>query len=206
MGFTSNYNPEHLIKITSRSVRIPKQVEVSEALQGFMENVGINAEVNIVDPVIRQEMRACGIGAAVNKVLEEQGKNPETAEPTLEDMRAALEAGPACPTGDLIGAGGFSSETLDFGRQVVNYMNCVRVFSFYCDPSPGGVQTKIAPALAAAGEERERLMEALADKAHDDVIFLPLFDLPVFYAVDPKLNWTPRFDRRVRVSGMWFSE
>jgi ABC-type transport system substrate-binding protein len=202
----ANYNPQNVIRITSRAERIPKQVEVSEALQGFMEQMGINAEVNIVEASIRQEMRECGIGAAVNKVLRDQGKDPETVEPTLEDMRAALEAGPACPTGDLIGAGGFSSETLDFGRQVVNYLNCTRVVSFYCDPSPEGVQTKIAPALSAAGEERERLMEELADKAHDDVIFLTLFDLPVFYAVDPKLNWEPRFDRRVRVNTMWFSE
>lgn len=201
----ADYNPENVIKITSRSVRIPKQVEVSEALQGFMENVGINAEVNIVDPAIRQEMRECGIGAAVNKVVEEKGEDPDTYEPTLEDMRVALQAGPACPAGDLLGAGGFSSETLDFGRQVVNYLNCNRVFSYYCDPSPGGVQTKIAPALAASGEERERLMVELADLAHEDVIFLPLFDLPVFYAVDPKLNWEPRFDRRVRVNTMWFS-
>jgi peptide/nickel transport system substrate-binding protein len=202
----ANYNPQNAIKITSRAARIPNQVEVSEALQGFMEDVGINAEVNIVDPAIRQEMRECGIGAAVNKVGEEKGEDPDTYEPTLADMQAALEKGPACPTGDLIGAGGFSSETLDFGRQAVNYLNCTRVFSFYCDPSPGGVQTKIAPALAASGEERERLMIALADLAHDEVIFLPLFDLPVFYAVDPKLNWKPRFDRRVRISTMWFRE
>jgi ABC-type transport system substrate-binding protein len=202
----ADYNPQNVIKITSRGARIPKPVEVSEALQGFMEDVGINAEVNIVDPAIRQAMRECGIGAAVNKALEDQGKDPQTAVPTLEDMQAALENGPTCPTGDLIGASGFSSETLDFGRQAVNYLNCTRVFSFYCDPSPEGVQEKIAPVLAASGEERERLMEALADLAHDDVIFLPLFDLPVFYAVDPKLNWEPRFDRRVRISAMWFSQ
>jgi hypothetical protein len=48
-------------------------------------------------------------------------------------------------------------------------------------------------------------MEALADKVHDDVLLLGLFDIPIFYAVDSKLNWTPRFDQRVRVNTMWFS-
>jgi hypothetical protein len=49
-------------------------------------------------------------------------------------------------------------------------------------------------------------MTDLATRAHEDVIFFPFFDLPVFYAVDPKLNWNPRFDRRIRISTMWFSE
>jgi hypothetical protein len=34
---------------------------------------------------------------------------------------------------------------------------------------------------------------------------ITLFDLPVLYAVDPKLNWKPRLDPVVRVSAMWFS-
>ena len=49
-------------------------------------------------------------------------------------------------------------------------------------------------------------MEALADKVHDDVLLLGLFDIPIFYAVNSKLNWTPRFDQRVRVNTMWFSK
>jgi hypothetical protein len=121
-------------------------------------------------------------------------------------MQAALDKGGSnCPTAHMLETGGVSSETLDFGRQVINYMNCTRPVSFVCDPSPGGIQEQIAPALAASGEERRRRMEALADRLHDDVLFLSLFDLPVFYAVDPKLNWEPRFDRRIRVNTMWFS-
>jgi len=64
----------------------------------------------------------------------------------------------------------------------------------------------MAPALAASGEKRQRWLGALADRAHDDVLFLPMFDLTVFYAVDTKLNWEPRFDRRVRISTMWFED
>jgi hypothetical protein len=45
----------------------------------------------------------------------------------------------------------------------------------------------------------------LADRLHDEVLFIPTFDLPVIYAVDPKLNWSTRFDGRVRASTMWFS-
>jgi hypothetical protein len=60
--------------------------------------------------------------------------------------------------------------------------------------------------LAASGEERQRRLAALADRIHDDVLLLSLFEPPVIYGVDSKLNWTPRFDMRVRVNTMWFSK
>jgi len=45
----------------------------------------------------------------------------------------------------------------------------------------------------------------LADFVHEQALWLTPFDLPVIYAVDPKLNWEPRFDRRVRINSMTFS-
>ena len=64
----------------------------------------------------------------------------------------------------------------------------------------------MGPALSASGDERRRLMEKLGDKFHEDVLFISLFDLPVFYAVDPKINWNPRLDPTMRVNSIWFSE
>ena len=84
-------------------------------------------------------------------------------------------------------------------------MNCQGIRSLICDPSPGGIQDKIGPAVAAAGDERRVLMEELADTFHEDVLFISLFDLPVFFAVDPKINWEPRLDPTVRVNSMWFN-
>jgi peptide/nickel transport system substrate-binding protein len=202
----ADYDPQNVIRMGGRSARIPKQVEGYEAIHGYLTTVGMNIEIDVMETAIWSELRQCAIGKAVNEVLEAQGKDPSTAEPTLADMQAALDKGGSnCPTAHMLETGGVSSETLDFGRQIINYMNCTRPVSFVCDPSPGGIQEQIAPALAASGEERRRRMEALADRLHDDVLFLSLFDLPVFYAVDPKLNWEPRFDRRIRVNTMWFS-
>src|SRR5919106_4497830 len=56
-----------------------------------------------------------------------------------------------------------SNEILDFGLTVNRYLKCVRPQSFVCDPAPGGLQEQIAPALAASGEERMRLMQAFGD-------------------------------------------
>ena len=201
----ANYDPNNLIRITGRSTRIPKQVEVYEAIQGYLEEVGMNVEINIVEPSVRSAMTRCGIGQAVAEVLEAKGKAVDTAQATMEEYQAAVDKGGAnCPTGDLI-ENEPSNETLDFGRQVNNYMSCYAPNSLVCDTSPGGIQERIGPALAASGEERQRLMTILADKMHDDVLFIPGFDLPVVFAVDPRLNWQPRPDPVIRVSTMWSS-
>ena len=202
----ANYDPANVITITSRGARVAKQVEVSEAVLGYLKEVGINVEFRVVESSIRSALTRCGIGKAVQEVLEASGRNPETESPTNADMQAALDKGSAnCPTGDLIGNQP-SNETLDFGRQMRYYMSCTSIRSLVCDPSPGGIQDQIAPALGASGQERQAKLEALANKFRKDVLFIPLFDLPVFYAVDPKLNWQPRLDPNVRVSAMWFSE
>lgn len=201
----ANYNPNNVIKISGRAARIPKLVEIYEAMQGSLKAVGMNVAINVVDPSIWSSLGQCGSGKAVNEVLEAQGRDPKKDKPTAADMQAAIDkGGPNCPTADLR-ENEFSSENLDYGPIVNNRLSCIRPLAFVCDPSPGGIQDQIAPALAASGLERQRLMEALADRVHDDVLFLPFFEVPVIYAVNPKLNWKPRFDRRVRVSTMWFS-
>src|ERR671914_11372 len=201
----ANYDPKNVIKITGRADRIPKQVEVYEAMDTYLDEVGINAEINVVEASVRSGLRQCAIGQAVNEVLEAKGLDPETATATPADMQAALDKGGAnCPTSDLIESP-ISSNNLDFSRNATAYLNCLRPVSFVCAPSPGGLQEKLEPALAASGAERQRLLAELADRAHDEVLFLPLFETPVIYALDPKLHFEPRFDRRIRVNSLWFS-
>jgi hypothetical protein len=202
----ANYDPQNVIRISGRPERIPKQLEIYEAIHGYLTDVGMNVEINVIDNSNWSSLSRCRIGKAVREVLEAQGRDPDKDTPTLADMQAAIDKGGAsCPTVEMQETGGYSSETLDFQKVAVDALNCLRDRSFVCDPSPGGIQEQIGPALAASGEERRQRMEALADKIHDDVLWLGLFDLPIFYAVDPKLNWEPRFDRRVRVNTMWFS-
>ena len=203
----SNYDPKNLIKITGPAGRVPKQLEIFEAIQGYLKAVGMNVAIDLVEPAINTKLANCRIGKSVQEVLEAQGKDPKKDKPTLADLQAAVDKGSAkCPTAVLQNQGGYSVETLDFSKVAVDAIYCLRERSGVCDPSPGGIQEQIGPALAATGAERQRLMEALADRVHDDVLLLGLFDIPIFYAVEPKLNWTPRFDQRVRVNTMWFSK
>ena len=206
----ADYDFDGEIKLISRGTRIPKQVEVLEAIQGYLSDVGINVDVNITDVQPFLDSRNCRAGQAVADLLEERGRDVDTSEATLEEMQAAMAAaeakgGSSCATHQLI-ENEPSNETLDFGRQALFYLNCTKIQSPNCDPSEGGIQTKLAPALAASGAERERLLTELADYVHDQVLWLSPFDLPVIYAVNPNLQWEPRFDRRVRINSMTFSE
>ncbi len=201
----ANYDPKNEISIMGRASRIPKNVEVYESVQAYLQDVGMNVTIELVEASIRSERTQCGVGKATQEVLAASGRNPEVDTPTNADFQAAIDKGSAdCPYGDLI-ENEPSNETLDFGRQLNYYMSCASIRSLVCDPSPGGIQDQIAAALAASGEDRQQRLQALADIFHDDVLMITLFDLPVIYAVDPKLNWKPRLDPVVRVSAMWFS-
>ena len=206
----ADYDFDGELQLISRGTRIPKQVEVLEAIQGYLGDVGIKVDVNIVEVQTLLDTRNCRAGQAVADLLEERGRDVDTSEATLEEFQAAMAAadakgGASCGTVPLI-ENEPSNETLDFGRQALFYLNCSKIQSPNCDPSPGGIQTKLAPALAAAGEERVRLLTELADYVHDQVLWLTPFDLPVIYAVNPKLQWEPRFDRRVRINSMTFRD
>ena len=202
----ANYNPENTITLISRGVRVAKQTEISEAIHGYLNEIGMNFEFQIVEPSIRSARSRCVSGQAVQDVIAESGRNPETDDATPADMQAAIDRGSSsCEAFDMIGNQP-SNETLDFGRQLRYYMNCESQRSGVCDPSPGGIQEQIDAALAAAGDDRQQRLEVLADQFREEAYFLTLFDLPVIYAVDPKVNWEPRLDPNVRVSGIWFSE
>lgn len=206
----ADYDFDTELRLISRGTRIPKQVEVLEAIQGYLSDVGINVDVNVIEVQTLLDTRNCRAGQAVADLLEERGRDILTDDATLEEFQAAMAAAEAkgsasCATAPLI-ENEPSNETLDFGRQALFYLNCAKIQSPNCDPSEGGIQSKLAPALAASGAERERLLIELADYVHDQVLWLSPFDLPVIYAVNPKLNWEPRFDRRVRINSMTFSE
>jgi peptide/nickel transport system substrate-binding protein len=99
----ANYNPENIITIMGRVTRIPKQVQVYEAIQGYLQEAGMNVEIELVKTSVLMERTSCGIGKAVNEVLEAAGKDPNVVKPTREHFQAAIaKRGANCPYGDLI--------------------------------------------------------------------------------------------------------
>jgi ABC-type transport system substrate-binding protein len=200
----ANYDPATEIGIYGRATRVPKQVEIYEAMQAYMKAVGINAKIHIIEAGERTKRTGCGIGRTVNEVVKDRGGDPAKDTPTRDDFQKAILRGPQCPFADIM-ENEPSNETLDFGRQANYYMNCVFPRSQVCDPSPGGYQDQLAVALAASGADRQVQMQKLADAMHNESLFTFGFKLPVVYALDPKLNFKPRFDGRIRVNHLWFN-
>jgi peptide/nickel transport system substrate-binding protein len=121
----AGYDPENKITITTRAARVYKQVEVSEALQAYWSDVGMNVEIQTVEPSIRSERTRCGIGKATQEILTASGRDPEVDTPTNADFQAAIDKGGAdCYYGDLMGNQP-SNETLDFGRQLNYYIRAI---------------------------------------------------------------------------------
>jgi ABC-type transport system substrate-binding protein len=173
----ANYDPNTTLIYISRASRIPKQTEINEAIQGYLKDVGINVEIKTVDPQIRNEYRQCQAGKALNEILEATGRVPGKDQPTFDDFRAVLELGgpSSCPHADLI-ENQPPNQTLDFGRLLTSTLNCEYPYSPNCDPSPGGFQEMMPKALAATGEERQQLMQAILDRVHEEAWFFMGFD------------------------------
>ena len=84
--------------IMGRATRIPKNVEVYEAMQGYLKDVGMNVDILVAEPSVRRAMNRCFMGKAVMEIMEAGGRDPQTEQPTTADFEAALAKGGAdCP-------------------------------------------------------------------------------------------------------------
>jgi peptide/nickel transport system substrate-binding protein len=54
----ANYDSANLFKISGRADRIPKQTEVYEAMHAYLQEVGMNVEINVLEPSVRNELRS----------------------------------------------------------------------------------------------------------------------------------------------------
>jgi ABC-type transport system substrate-binding protein len=93
---------------------------------------------------------------------------------------------------------------LDHQVQAERRMGCFSASSRVCFPE---LQEKIEAAKAApAGAERTRLMEELADIAHDEFFFIPFVQVQLVYGLAENLEWEPLYAPRVRVNAMRFTQ
>ncbi len=199
---------ESLITINSRAFRVSKGNEIYEAISGYMTKVGIANQMVIQDRSLWLERSRCGAGVALENYLKAEygdaAPNLENAD--AEDVRAAMDLGLAgidCQPGDLI-TSTLSDELLDFQRTLLRNMSCTVAGSYFCDPD---LKDRIDEAIGTPdGDLRFERMQYFHDILKNDAVVIGVFDLPVIYAVNPRLVWEPRFDRRVRANSMSFSD
>ena len=91
-------------------------------------------------------------------------------------------------------------------RQLLLRNSCFNVNSRVCNLIPG-FQDRINDAVATPlGPERTRKLEDLARIIHDEVWFIPMFQVVTVYGLADDLEWTPRYDPRTRINTMRFSD
>ena len=104
-----------------------------------------------------------------------------------------------CIPGDLV-TSTLSDEQLDFERSLRRNMSCTNSGSYFCEPE---LADRIAEAIGTPeGDLRFERMQYFHDRVKNEALVIGVFDLGVVYAINPRLVWEPRFDRRVRVNNM----
>jgi ABC-type transport system substrate-binding protein len=183
----AGYNPENEIIIHTREGRVYRDVELWEAVVNYWREVGVNARVQVLEQAQATAVRRCGCGQYEPAVAIKYHEQPP-APPTNASSHYYETAS--------------SNETLDYSRQLANRMTCFSVNSRVCGPE---LEEKINMAKATPlGPERERLLEELAQRAHDEYWFIPFFHIQAVYGLAEDLVWTPRYDPRVRINTMYF--
>jgi peptide/nickel transport system substrate-binding protein len=183
----AEYDPANRIDIIVRIGRLYRGEELGEATVGYLREVGINAELKLVERSVWQEISRTGCGQYKEKALDCMNQPP--GPPTHGSSQAYFNAP--------------GNEILDYVRLARSHMDCFRTNAHYCDPQR--VQPLLEQAAAASGDERRKLLEELADIHYNEVVVLPFFDLTIVYGLSEDLVFTPRYDRVVRANMLYFA-
>ncbi len=200
--YHADYNPEnnnyHVnpeIKIHTRPDRVYRGLELLESVTVGWRELGVNAELVVLDPFTARQMRLSGCGALDGPELQLDCVNQ--APPGVGHSTHYYETVT-------------SNETLDMQRQLLLRTSCHNANSRVCNLAPGRdgmtFQESIADAIATPmGSNRQRKMEELAQLIHDEYWFLPFFVSTQVYGLAPTLEWKPRYDARIRLNSMRFT-
>ncbi|HEU0020337.1 MAG TPA: ABC transporter substrate-binding protein [Dehalococcoidia bacterium] len=185
----AGYDPANGITIYSRQGPIFRDIELWEAVIGMWQEVGVTADLQIMEEAEHREVRRSGCGG-------------------LADPRSCVSQ-PNAPGPFFQSSGyyesGTSNESLDLQRQLLLRTSCGNVNSRVCDLVPGFEDAVQQAIRAPLGPDRTRQMEALATTIHDQFWFIPMFQVVTVYGLSEHLEWSPRYDPRTRINTMSFS-
>ncbi|MDE2778125.1 MAG: ABC transporter substrate-binding protein [Chloroflexota bacterium] len=189
---------DSLIKLHIRSQRVPKDVEYAEAVVTFWRDVGVNAELLVVESSIHAGTGRSNCG---------HGRTREDFDnaPGADLHEKCLALGPGMPNfaSMHITAPATSTESLDFSRQAVLRNSCYSRSSGVCFQD---FEDKLEIANATpSGELRRERMEELADQVHFNYHFVPNFLVVQIYGLSADLEWEPHYAPRIRANIMDFT-
>ncbi|HEU0022792.1 MAG TPA: ABC transporter substrate-binding protein [Dehalococcoidia bacterium] len=183
----AGYDPANEIRIHTREGRVYRDVELWEAVVNYWKEVGVNASMQVLDNATATAVRRSGCGSYEPELAARCWEQP--APPPTNASSHYFETSS-------------SNEPLDYARQLTNRMSCFNVNSRWCDPE---WEAKIDIAKATPlGPEREAILAEMAQTAHDEYWFIPFFHVQAVYGLAEDLEWTPRYDPRIRINTMRF--
>jgi len=188
---------DSLIKLHIRSQRVPKDVEYAEAVVTFWRDVGVNAELLVVESSIHAGTGRsnCGHGRTREDFAHAPGAD-------LHEKCLALGPGEPNFASMHLTAPATSTESLDFSRQAVLRNSCYSRSSGVCFQY---FEDKLEIANATpSGDLRRQRMEELADRVHFDYHFVPNFLVVQIYGLSADLEWEPHYAPRIRANIMDF--
>ena len=193
----SDYDPANVIRIHTRLDHVYRSLALLESVATMWEDVGVNAEVVVLDPASASDYRRSGCGQIVgqeNQLRCAQMSPPSPVEASTHYYETVT-----------------SNETLDMQRQLLLRTSCHGANSRVCNLVPGvdgmTFQESIADAAGTPmGRERTRKMEELTQIIHDEHWFLPFFVTAQVYGLAENLDWEPRYDTRLRLNTMAWSQ
>ena len=196
----ANYDPANKIILHMRNQRIPKDTEYGEAVVTFWKEVGINAELQIVEASVHTSIGRsnCGHGrtksdfeAAAGTTLLEKCLSLGPGKPNFSSMHLTAPA--------------TSTESLDFAsRQGRLRLSCYGRSSGVCDDK---LQAMIDLAIGTdTGPLRVERNIAVADYVYDNFLIHPNFINVAIYGMSADLEWRPYYSPRIRANTMKFTK
>lgn len=194
----ANFDFDHKIILTMRSNRVPKDVEVGEAMVSSWREVGIEAELSIVESSVYNDVYRSSCGFTRTK--EDFANAPGT---TLEAKCLAMgPSGPRFVSSQIVG-GPTSTESLDYSRQSSLRNSCFSRSSGVCIEA---FEAQMEEADATpTGDLRRQRQEAVATFVHDNFHFVDGFQVVSIYALSANLEWEPTYAPRIRANTMFFT-
>ena len=190
----AGYDPANEININTRPGSNIRGLEIMEATIQYWRDVGVNANLNSHGD----------LGAA--REIQVSGCGQFTTDPNYKALMDCSSREPPAPA--YVSSHAYevatSNEILDMQRFNNSRLSCFSRSSRHCTAEFEAWKTEANS--IPEGPDRTAAMEAIADFAYEEAIFLPFFEVVYVYGLSGDMEWQPYYAPRLRGNTMRFTE
>jgi len=196
----AGYDPANVIKLHMRNQRIPKDTEYGEAVVSSWKEVGINAELHVVESSVHTNVGRSNCGHGRTKT-----DFDNAAGSTLTEKCASLGPGKTTFQSMHLTAPATSTESLDFAsRQGRLRLSCYGRSSGVCDDTLEAMTDTCV--RVNFGPERVKCNTEIADYVRDNFLVYGNFVNVAVYGLSADLKWDPYYSPRIRANTFQFTK